>query len=482
MSSGSEEQGPPGRGQAPGNRDRGDDPRRLALDVLVRVEAGEASDRALDRALRRRRLDDRDRRLATELVYGVLRRQRSLDAALAPFCDRPLPDLDPPLRAGLRLGAYQVRHLDQVPLHAAVHATVEAVKGAQRAGAGLVNGVLRAWLREDAPEPPDDGSPGLGCDLPDWWARRWQERWGEAGDAWMSATLEPAPLALRFHPWVADPAEMVAGMEAAGVELEPSEHVPDGWRVTAGTPLGTPAFRIGGASLRSEASQMVPLLLTPDPEEPVLDACAGRGGKTVQLAEDSGAPVVALDRAHWRTLEARQAARRARLSTVWPVVADLTEPAPFDGPFRWILLDAPCSGLGTVRRRPEVKWRTDPERLERLGRLQRSLLRSTAGALAPGGTLLYVTCSTEPEENEQVVEAVLEENPALAAKAPDVSRLPRGERLVDADGYFRTYPTFPDLDGFFAAALTRRAGVPGGARRDLPGADGPPPRGGDDTL
>lgn len=444
------------------SRERRDDPRRLALDVLVQVEEGAASDRALDRALRRRRLDDRDRRLATELVYGVLRRQRSLDAALTPFCDRALQDLDAPLRIGLRLGAYQVRHLDQVPRHAAVHATVEAVKGVQRPGAGLVNGVLRAWLREGAPGPPGETSPGLRRDLPDWLAARWMERWGEAGDDWVAATLAPAPLALRFHPRVADPVELRAGMEAAGVELQASAHVPDGWRVAAGSPLETSTFQIGGAALRSEASQLVTFLLAPDPDELVLDACAGRGGKAVQLAEDSGVPVVALDRAHWRAKRCHETARQAGLSRVWPVVADLTAPVPFGRTFRWILLDAPCSGLGTVRRRPEVKWRTDPERLERLGRLQRSLLRSSCGALAPGGTLVYVTCSTEPEENEQVVEGVLEEDAELESIAPDVSRLPQGERLVDDDGYLRTYPTFADLDGFFAAALTRRPGRSGG--------------------
>ena len=214
----------------------------------------------------------------------------------------------------------------------------------------------------------------------------------------------------------------------------------------------------GNFAVRGEASQLVAQLLPVAAGELVLDACAGRGGKALQLAAESGASgVVASDISPWRAAGCRREALAAGLPEVHPVVADLSRPAPFVVGFSAVLVDAPCSGLGTVRRRPELRWRNTPGRLDRLSGLQHAILSNATDLLLPGGRLLYATCSTEPEENEAVVEAVVAEHADLEIVPVG---LPDGtdSALVGADGYFRTYPAAPELDGFFAALLVKTGG------------------------
>ncbi len=433
--------------------------RAVALDVLLRVDGGAPSDRALDRALRRTRLDERDRRFTTELVYGSLRRQATLDRLLAPHSRRPLDELDPAVRLALRLAVYQCRFLSSVPDHAAVDAAVESVKLHQPAAAGLVNGVLRAWLRSQSDEV--DGaelSLGMRYDVPEWWASRWVGAYGEETAAqWLSRTLEAAPLVLRPHPRIKSIDDVRAGLAAEGVETVRTEHAIGALRVETGNPLATSFFNERTFSLRGEASQIVPRLLHAEPGERILDACTGRGGKAIQCAEDTGdISLLAADLQPWRAQACLQAARQAATPEVKVCAADLSRPLPTRVSFDRVLLDAPCSGLGTVRRRPEVKWRVEETDLGRLAALQCRILHHCADALAGGGMLLYVTCSTEREENEGVVEEVVAERPDLqrvpVKLAPDFDPM-----LVGEDGYFRTYPLFPELEGFFAAAIERRS-------------------------
>ena len=445
----------------------------MALEVLLRVDEGAPSDRALDRALRRSRLDERDRRFATELVYGSLRRQATLDRLLAPHTRRPLDRLDPAVRIALRLAVYQCRFLDSVPDHAAVDAAVESIKLHRPAASGLVNGVLRAWLRSrnDQNDQSDqvDGARlplAMRYDVPEWWASRWVQAYGaETAGRWLSRTLEAAPLVLRPHPRMLSLDDLRAGLASEGVETVRAEHAAGALRVEAGNPLATSFFKERAFSLRGEAGQIVPYLLHAEPGDRILDACTGRGGKAIQCAEDSGdVSVLAADLQPWRARACLQAARQAATPEVKVFAADLSRPLPTRASFDRILLDAPCSGLGTVRRRPEVKWRVEEADLRRLAALQRRILHHCADALAAGGMLLYVTCSTEREENEGVVEEVL-------AERPDLQRVPVGltpdldPLLVGEDGYFRTYPMFPDLEGFFAAAIERPSRAPSATAR-----------------
>jgi len=429
--------------------------RHVALDVLVSVAAGGASDRALDRALRRDKLAPRDRALATELVYGVLRRRQSIDRSLQRHSKRPLAKLDVAVLEALRLGAYQIDHLDRVPPHAAVGATVDAIKSHQRGAAGFVNAVLRSLLRASDAAPSASADTAFD-DVPAWWAERWRKRYGAAdAAAWFAAGLEPAPLMIRPHPRVAEAADLPARLAEEGIEVEPATWAPGALRVASGNPVASPLLRRGAFALRGEAGQLVASLLPVRAGDRVLDACAGRGGKTLQIAEDNdAAAVVASDLSPWRAAACRREARAAGIAEVHSVVADLTAPPPFRGGFAAVLVDAPCSGLGTIRRHPELKWRQRPEDLRRLAALQRTILDHAADALAEGGALLYATCSTEPEENEEVVEAVLERRGDLELRPLSLpSRL--AEAFIDADGYFRTYPQCTDLDGFFAALVVK---------------------------
>lgn len=428
----------------------GSAPRLLALEVLAAVERGARSDRALDGALARHKLADADRRLATEIIYGTLRRQGSLDRALAPHCDRDWKRLDAPLRAAARMAAYQALYLRSVPPHAAVDATVGALKARRQRGAGLVNAVLRSWARAGCPDGHgEDMAQRL--DVPQWLAQRWVARWGtDASEAWFAAALRPAVAGLALHPRVAVREETVAVLDGAGVQTEPSPWVSGALRLPAGGHATTLAH--AAVTPRSEASQLVTSLLSPGGQW-ALDACAGRGGKAIQLAEIGVADrVLALDVHGARLRACRLAAGRAQTPEVLVARADAAR-LPCAQTFDRILVDAPCSGLGTLRRHPEIRWRIRPRDLERLASTQRDILRSAVDALRPGGELLYVTCSTEPEENEQVVQWLLQEVPG--AELLPLRAAPPVDRLIGEDGMLRTYPAEPDLDGFFAARLTR---------------------------
>ncbi|HJO04038.1 MAG TPA: transcription antitermination factor NusB [Acidobacteriota bacterium] len=426
--------------------------RALALGVLLGVERGGRSDRLLDAALRASTLEPRDRRLATEIVYGALRRQATLDRTVTRFCDQPFPRLEPVVRCALRLAAYQCAYLKSVPPHAAVFASVEATKQRLPRAAGLVNGVLRAWLRAGALLDEGDGSLAARLDVPAWLAQRWLARYGEvATERWWRAALEPAPRALRIHPRKLSTTAALEMLDDAGVVAEPSPAVDSCVRVGGGSLAGCDAVRQGLMTPRSEASQLVTELLPPG-DGWTVDACAGRGGKSVQLAEAGAPGVLAIDIDVAQLADAEAAASRAATPEVRAVCADLTSAFPVRRRFDRILVDAPCSGLGTVRRHPEIKWRLDASRLGGLARRQRQLLSSAVATLEPGGVVLYVTCSTEPEENDAVIDAVMRSCPDVRAQPLEGASL---AAAIGDDGYFRTYPGEPQLDGFFAALLRR---------------------------
>jgi len=432
----------------------GIDSRRAALNVLVAVAGGGRSDRSLDRALRATPWSDSDRRLITEIVYGTLRRRGSLDRSLAPYCRPSWRRLQVPVREAIRMGAYQAGFLRTVPSRAAVHATVGAVAG--RAASGLVNAVLRSWLRDGA--RLDTGGEDLAARLeaPGWLVQRWLQRYGlECTERWFEAALQPALSSVRIHTAVIDPEAAVAALARQGVATEPASWSERVLRIRGGRPLAVREVRDGKLTLRGEAGQIVAGLL-PAGGRCVLDTCAGRGGKTVQLAEEhpGAGCIVAADTRVDALRRCLRASRRAG-TEVAAIAADMSGPVPLRGRFDRILVDAPCSGLGTLRRHPEIRWRARPRRLRRQAVLQARILTSAAALLTPGGLLLYTTCSTEPEENEGVLEAVLDKRPWLSIQT--LQPAPQWQHLVGADGAFRSFPHEPDLDGFFAVLLRREA-------------------------
>jgi 16S rRNA (cytosine967-C5)-methyltransferase len=449
----------PRRGVAP----RGD-ARGLAHEILVRVETTEAfADVLLADRLAGAGLASVDRALATQLVYGTLAWQGRLDHHLAGLVRMPLARLDPPVLAALRLGLYQLLFLDRVPAYAAVDASVRLARTAGRGAAGLVNAVLRHAAttgRAGLPLPERDADPierlAIEWSHPRWLVARWAAEVGvEELPALLAANNVRGPTTIRANrPRITRDA-LQSELVAAGVEASPSRWAPEALTVNRGAERlrGLAAWRDGRFTFQGEASQLIAPLLALAPGARVLDACAAPGGKTCHAAEllDGGGLVVGLDRR--TTGVGRLVAEAARLgaATVHAVVGDARQ-APLRTRFDAVLVDAPCTGLGTLRRHPEVRWRRRPEDVARLAALQRAILTELAPLVRPGGVLVYAVCTLTHEETEAVVAEFCARVPRFvpepAVEAPAETRT--------ADGFLRTLPHRHDLDGFFAARLRAR--------------------------
>ena len=441
------------------------DPRLLALDALVRAESGAFLDAIVGDTLAGRALDGRDAALFTRLAYGTTAWQGRLDWTLARLVDRPLARLDPPIRAALRLGLYQLFHLDRVPAHAAVDATVRAARRhAGRSGAGLVNAVLRRAAREG--ERPLPRGKDLAVRLavewshPEWLVHRWLDEIGEEAAARrLAADNEAAPTVLRIDPRETTREEALRALAARGLDVAPTTYAPHG--IVFRDPLARLGREEGAAQRlgfrltpQGEASQLVAELLAAAPDERVLDACAAPGGKTGVSAERQCGRGL-LVAADVSLAGLRIARSRAAATAVLAVVADGTTPPFRDATFDAALVDAPCSGLGTLRAHPEIRWRRHPDDLARHGALQATLLARTAACVRPGGRLVYATCTLAHEENEDVVARFLAEHASWRRTDAAAFLPPAAAPLVDADGALRTAPERDGLDGFFAVRLER---------------------------
>ena len=442
--------------------------RALALRILERVEhAGAYADLTLNAALGRSDLSPRDRAFVTELVYGTLRWRGRLDFLLGQISDRALETLEPGVRTLLRMGAYQIFMTDGVPVSAAVDQTVRCARshGASRA-AGFVNAVLRQLARRGSriafPTLEDDPVAHLthALSLPVWIAEKWIGLLGaDEAAALARASNEVPPMTARANPRVTDRERLLEELRERLPDVAPSEHAPLGVELGhRGNPALDPAFLEGRMTIQDAASQLVVEVLDPRPGERILDLCAAPGTKTTAIAERVGenGRVVAVDRNARRLRLVERACRRLGLSGVTTVEKDATRDLGDlpGGPFDRILVDAPCSGLGTLRRNPDARWRIEPADPASLADTQRALLQRAAGLLGPGGTLVYSTCTVWPEENEAVVEAVLQGDPGLvrSSEGPESIR-----PFIEADGYLRTWPHRHGTDGFFAARMTRNA-------------------------
>ena len=435
------------------------DPRRAAVEVLARVEGGAFADVLVGERITRGALDPREAALFTRLVYGTEAWRGRLDWTLSGLARRPLEDVAPAVRAALRLGLFQLLLLDRVPAHAAVDTTVTIVKQAAGAGAAaFANAVLRGFLRGGERALPDaDAERDLHLAVrwshPEWLVRLWRDELGDArAAALLAANAEPAPTVVRVDPALAPRDEVMARLAARGVAAHATAYAAHGLVVDAPvTALG----RESGLALQGEASQLVVDVLDPRPDERVLDLCAAPGGKTGAIAERvRPARVVAADRSRpgVRRIATLPAAREGR---VLALVADASAP-PLGTTFDAVLVDAPCSGLGTLRAHPEIRWRRTPEDLERLAARQEAILARAADLVRPGGRLVYATCTVARAENERVVERFLasRDDFRLGDARP---HLPEPARvLAGDDGMLRTSPEVGGLDGFFAARLERR--------------------------
>jgi 16S rRNA (cytosine967-C5)-methyltransferase len=444
--------------------------RLAAARVLLALERGRTTLSAELEHARRLTSDERDRGLVLELTAGTLRWRNELDAVLAACSRRRITDLNPAVRTTLRLGAYQVRHLDRIPTHAAVHESVELARelGQSRA-TGFVNAVLRTLVRRknlNLPKTPGTGSSRAeqlaylttSLSHPEWLAARWLDRHGfEAAVRWCEFNNAAPDIVVRVLP----PAETGAtftALKEAGIDATRPSWVRGALRLAAGDWHRVPPGLRAQLTIQDEASQIVALAASASPGERVLDACAAPGGKTVimsQTMEGRGQIVTADHRpGRIRLL----AATLARAGVRCPIVQmDASRPLPFGPVFDRILVDAPCSGLGIVRRDPDVKWSRTARDLAGFAATQRAMLTAAAAALRPGGTLVYATCSSEPEENENVVDAFLASDAGFSLAAADPGpTIARGPALLTDRRMLQTLPFRDGLDAYFCAMLVRQ--------------------------
>jgi 16S rRNA (cytosine967-C5)-methyltransferase len=447
-------------------------PARLAAyDILLAISAGRSD---LPSAIARARTslaDDRDRALAAEIATGVQRWRGTLDYIIGVFAKRPIRRLDAEVVEILRLSTYQLLHLTRVPASAVVDDAVNLVRRAgKQSAAGFVNAVLRNVSRRrntlplpSRPRDLSDREPAveyLSTTLshPRWLAARWLDRLGfQAAEAWMRFDNAPAPLTLRTNRMRTSPEELMTRLRERDVVVERGRFAPEALVVTGGQPLRDPGSESGWFVVQDEASQLVALLAGPAPGRRVLDTCAAPGGKATAFASaDHTALVVACDVRNRRMELLQRTVAATGAANVALVQADLLRPLPFTDRFDCVVVDAPCSGLGTLRRDPDIRWRRQEDDLPLLAAAQLDMLRHASAAVGPGGRLVYATCSSEPEENEEIVAAFLSGTSSFMPLDARQAHPALPPATVDERGHLRTEPHRHGLEAFFGAVMVRR--------------------------
>jgi 16S rRNA (cytosine967-C5)-methyltransferase len=447
--------------------------RSCAYAVLRRVfEQGAYADRALQAEAQG--LDGRDRALAMRLAYGAVQRRDTLDHLIGLMAERPPQRLDAPVLAALRLGCYELLYLRGAPDHAVVADTVELAKTNARAGHGLVNAVLRRATREGARllDGLPDATPEQAAvkhSHPLWIARLWWEELGERdARALMACDNEPGEMALRANTLVTDASalarELAAGDPEAGGPPVRTRADPDIQEaLVLEDPFdahGSRAWLAGAFVAQSRAAMLVARVLAPEPGERVLDLCAAPGGKSTHLAAlmEGAGEVVAVEHDRRRAGALARTVQRLRAGNVRVELADAAQARPEGAVFDRVLVDPPCSGLGTLQARPDLRWRMEPSRLAELVRAQARILAAGAGAVRPGGVLVYSTCTISPTENERRIAAFLDANPDFALDDLGVDRSKIGQPARVNPRAPKTVLTLPHRDrtaGFFIARLRR---------------------------
>lgn len=449
--------------------DRKKSARRLASEILFKVDTQQAyADILIEHARKSSSLAPRDQALLTEVVYGTLRWRGTIDATLNRHLRRPLAQTDPFILNLLRATLYQILFLDKIPDYAAVHEAVEIAKGSSAKAAPFVNGVLRNILRSDGNVAEDKAAKPIIETLaeelshPQWLVKRWLSEFGAVeAPALMRANNERAPLVVRVNSLQCSREKLLERFLQDGIDAAPTRWSPQG--ISLGTKHSVaelPDVENGLFQIQGESSQLVTYLLGPQPGERILDACAAPGGKSTHMAEmmlDRG-EVLALDSSVRGIERTEENLARLQLKSVRVLRGDARCPLPGSpgAAFDRILVDAPCSGLGTLRSHPEIKWQRGETDIERLRELQAKILGNLAGYLKSGGVLVYSTCTLTDEENQRQVENFLERHPEF--ELDDATRyLPESATHMVTGKYFQALPQRDDTDGFFAARM-RKAG------------------------
>ncbi len=445
--------------------------RALAIEVLRRVEAEDAyADLALGGALSKSSLDARDRAFATDLVYGTLRWRGRIDHLLSERAKRGITSLPADARSALRAGAYQILFSHSVPERAAVDETVKLIRGlGHEKLTGFVNALLRRLARERGSlQYPDRVKDPIAHAVafhahPAWLVKRVFDRLGEEeGVRLLEADNAVPPLVLRVNAGRITPGELSARLQEAGLKVGPGRFAPCALVLAERTPIGKlPGFNEGLFAVQDEASQLVGCLVDAQPGERVLDLCAAPGGKTAHLAERVGPEgrVVALDIHNGRLGLVGDLCRRLGLVNVETVVGDARKPPPgvARGGFDRVLVDAPCTGLGVIRRNPDARWRVKPDGPGRLARLQGEILDRARTLVRPGGVLVYSVCTFTEEETDGVMSSLLASSPELVVELPrKVLGRACEEVIADERDRVRTWPHRHGTDGFYAVKMRRK--------------------------
>jgi 16S rRNA (cytosine967-C5)-methyltransferase len=457
-------------------------PRQLALFALKDLETGSFTDIVIDRLLSKFPLSDLDRHLFTELVNGIVRRKRSLDAIITQLAKQSADRQPPNLKQLLRLGLYQLRYLDRIPDSAAVNTTVDLAKTNGLAGlAGVVNGILRQYIRlqnerEEVLDLPVDPIERLGIlySFPDWLIGQWIEELGAIETEQLCQAFNRSPsIDLRINTLKIDPnffpdlsqterveqqrTKIIDLFQSVGIVAIPISHLPQGLRIVGnvGAISQLPGYQEGWWTIQDSSAQLVTHLLDPQPQEIIIDACAAPGGKTTHIAELIGntGQIFALDQTASRLKKLQQNLDRLQLDTVKILTGDSCGFSELTNTADRLLLDAPCSGLGTLHRRADARWQKTPTQIHELAGLQAKLLANTATWVKPGGVLVYATCTVCSIENEDVILPFLKTHPDWQIELPD----PHSSlaSFVDEAGWIKVWPHRQQMDGFFMVKLRR---------------------------
>ncbi|MEM8542391.1 MAG: 16S rRNA (cytosine(967)-C(5))-methyltransferase [Cyanobacteria bacterium P01_H01_bin.119] len=437
------------------------DARQLAFAVLQRVRRGAFADVALSREFAKAAASGRDRALATELIYGSLRRQRTLDTLMTQLGKKTAQQQPPDLRTILHLGLYQLRYLDQIPASAAVDTTVDLAKrvGLSRL-APVVNGILRQYGRLAAQgavlQLPNHPVQRLGIQhsFPDWMVENFAQMLPMEEVAALCDWLNrPPTIDLRINTQVTTLEAVEAAFQAQQIPVERLPDLPQALRLSehVGAIEQVPGYGEGWWSVQDGSAQLVAHLVDPQPGETVIDACAAPGGKALHMAELMGdrGRILACDRASSRVKKIAQNSYRLKLNAIEAHAVDSTHYPAFEALGDRVLIDAPCSGLGTLHRHADARWRQSPAKVTELTQLQQALLAHTATWVKPGGLLVYATCTLHPAENEQIVRRFLSAYPQWQIEPPPAPWV----SLAESPGWIKRWPHRSDSDGFFIVRL-----------------------------
>ncbi|TAE57571.1 MAG: 16S rRNA (cytosine(967)-C(5))-methyltransferase [Oscillatoriales cyanobacterium] len=427
---------------------------------------GAFADAALDRTLRNSQLNDLDRRLVTELVYGSVRRMRSIDFIIDKLATKKASQQPPDLRTILHLGLYQLQYLNHIPPSAAVNTTVQLAKENKLSGlSSFVNGLLRQYIRLTE----TDLNPltvtnykssvqrlGILHSFPDWLVELWNEQIGETETEQLCEWFNQSPtIDLRINPLKSSIAQIETAFQAQNISTSRIPYLPQALRLNGSTGAiqNLPGYSEGWWTIQDSSAQLVTHLLDPQPGQIIIDACAAPGGKTTHSAElmqDTGT-IYACDKTASRLKKLAENADRLQMKSIKIHTGDSRHFPEFINLADRVLLDAPCSGLGTLHRRADARWRHTPENIQQQSQLQSELLANAATFVKSGGVLVYATCTIHPLENEQVVRSFLDSNPDWQIEPPTID-LPV---QPSPEGWVKVWPHKHQMDGFFMVRLKR---------------------------